>query len=447
MSIKYSTDEFYLDAATGVLKNKLGIKTEAELEAKEADIVFLRMVELWKTGMSGAFDFAHFKTIHRKLFGDIYDWAGETRIVNLAKGNSVFATPNFIEPEAGRIFSGLSGENYLSGLAQDAFCCRVAYYMAELNALHPFREGNGRTLREFMRQLALKNDYWILWTEITTEEMLEASITSFQGRMETLENLLKRNIFKMHEYDDYGLSLTRVFVPRGEPWRKALPERIEPLLSDEAVAGLTTLGELKSWIEKVSATAETRSPERYHLRHAAGNAKKWREELWPLCHFLEAHPFGDKCGFRIQPHGSQADVVLVVNEQEIPLQLTLAMDGEQESRRTEALTYAGHVSACVKIEKQKLSSGNYILSWRNEASEMEDDVAVIAERVCVQIRQKEKKGYPAGTWLLVDIDEPLFLQWPANSINPVLGAAKAEAEKTHFERVYVLCRQKCWQVK
>jgi hypothetical protein len=78
---------------------------------------------------------------------------------------------------------------------------------------------------------------------------------------------------------------------------------------------------------------------------------------------------------------------------------------------------------------------------------MEDDVAVIAERVCVQIRQKEKKGYPAGTWLLVDIDEPLFLQWPANSINPVLGAAKAEAEKTHFERVYVLCRQKCWQVK
>jgi len=103
--------------------------------------------------------------IHRQAFGDIYDWAGQVRTVSIAKG-SMFCRPQFIEPATAEICQQLRDENFLRGLARVHFVDRVHFlawvyflarvtrYLGEVNAVHPFREGNGRTQRAFFGQLA-----------------------------------------------------------------------------------------------------------------------------------------------------------------------------------------------------------------------------------------------------------------------------------------------------
>ena len=81
--------------------------------------------------------------IHRHIFRDIYDWAGELRTVNISKENP-FCNYIYVEVEAERIFSELRKENYLIGVPKLNICDKLAYYLGEINALHPFREGNGR---------------------------------------------------------------------------------------------------------------------------------------------------------------------------------------------------------------------------------------------------------------------------------------------------------------
>ena len=81
----------------------------------------------------------------------------KVRTVDIAKGN-MFCNVRFISSQADVIFSGLKEEHYLAGLDEDMFIKRLAYYFSEINALHPFREGNGRSQREFIRSLALKRD-------------------------------------------------------------------------------------------------------------------------------------------------------------------------------------------------------------------------------------------------------------------------------------------------
>ena len=77
------------------------------------------------------------------------------------------------------IFSGLKEEHYLAGLDEDMFVKRLAYYFSETDALHPFREGNGRNQREFVRSLALKNECLIYFDRVSEEEMLLVSQKSF----------------------------------------------------------------------------------------------------------------------------------------------------------------------------------------------------------------------------------------------------------------------------
>ena len=81
------------------------------------------------------------------------------RTENIAKDYFQFAEWEYIESELTRLLSELKSENFLANLTKEKFTERLAYYWAELNVLHPFREGNGRTTREFLRQLSLKNGY------------------------------------------------------------------------------------------------------------------------------------------------------------------------------------------------------------------------------------------------------------------------------------------------
>lgn len=162
-----------------VLKNKLKIIDFDELYNEERNLSILRERELLDSGINGRFDFEHLKAIHRYLFQDVYDWAGEVRTVDIANGN-MFCRCFAIETEAERIFAELKKEKYLQNLKAGEMAKRLAYYLAEINALHPFREGNGRTQREFIRQLAYQNGYFLSYAGITQEEMVEASKASFK---------------------------------------------------------------------------------------------------------------------------------------------------------------------------------------------------------------------------------------------------------------------------
>ena len=171
------------------LKNKLGIKDAEELLTAERRLTKYRAEELFNSPIKGAFDFQHLQNIHRYLFQDLYDWAGEIRTVDIAKGN-LFCLCFAIESEAHRIFSELKSEKYLKDLNAGSFSKRLAYYLAEINALHPFREGNGRTQREFIRQLAYQNGYFLSYNNITQAEMIAASEASFKLNYEPFEKLL-----------------------------------------------------------------------------------------------------------------------------------------------------------------------------------------------------------------------------------------------------------------
>lgn len=100
------------------------------------------------------------------------------RTENIAKDHFRFAEWEFIQEELDRLTNQLKKENYLANLSKEDLAKRLAYYLSELNVLHPFREGNGRTIREYIRQLALKNGYLFNLTNISSQDMLQASIKS-----------------------------------------------------------------------------------------------------------------------------------------------------------------------------------------------------------------------------------------------------------------------------
>ena len=163
---------------TNVLINKLNIKDGQKLSKYEAKITAVKSLALRQKGITGNFDAEHYKGIHKFLFEDIYPFAGILRDENISKGSFRFASFEYIEPELKRLMSKLKSENFLEGLSKENLSKRLAYYLSELNVLHPFREGNGRTTREFIRQLALKNGYKLNLTKVMPEEVLNASIES-----------------------------------------------------------------------------------------------------------------------------------------------------------------------------------------------------------------------------------------------------------------------------
>ena len=163
---------------SGTLINKLDIRDYNQLEKQEAKITAAKSLGLRIKGITGDFDKKYYISIHKYLFEDIYPFAGEFREENIGKGEFRFASFEYIEPELDRLLNELKQENFLDGLSKQELAKRLAYYLSELNVLHPFREGNGRTNREFIRQLALKNGYVLNLKNTLPQEVLDASIKS-----------------------------------------------------------------------------------------------------------------------------------------------------------------------------------------------------------------------------------------------------------------------------
>ncbi len=175
---------------SNTLINKLEIKDQATLQKYEARITAAKLLALRQKGITGNFDKNHFVSIHKYIFEDIYPFAGKFRTENIAKGYFRFAEWEYIEEELDKLLLKLKNENYLNEKSEEELAKALAYYMSELNVLHPFREGNGRTIREFIRQLALKNGYTLNLKKVEPQKMLNASIKSIIDT-EELENIIK----------------------------------------------------------------------------------------------------------------------------------------------------------------------------------------------------------------------------------------------------------------
>ena len=160
---------------SNVLINNLNIRDNKILQKYEAKITAAKLFGLMQTGIIGKFDIKHLNAIHKYLFEDVYPFAGEFRNENIAKGVFRFAEWEYIKPELERLLNQLKEENYLANLPKEKLAERLAYYLSELNVLHPYREGNGRTTREFIRELALKNGYALNLRKVSPKDFLEAS--------------------------------------------------------------------------------------------------------------------------------------------------------------------------------------------------------------------------------------------------------------------------------
>lgn len=144
----------YLWPGSDCLKNKLGIK-DPELFAEIEDrLVSARNVELLRQTIPGEYNLQHFQNFHRWLFGDVYDWAGQARTVNITKDGVMFGSWQYLDEEVSAVLDRLATDRWLIGLNRRSFVDKLAFYYGELNARHLFREGNGRTQRAFLRQLS-----------------------------------------------------------------------------------------------------------------------------------------------------------------------------------------------------------------------------------------------------------------------------------------------------
>lgn len=178
MPVYLVADDTYCYPGTTVLKNLLDLKEQSELDAYEAEITTQRASEPLP---DGAMDHEHYKAIHHHFFQDVYDWAGETRTVGISKGGNEFCQPQFIDAELKKLFAVLAAQDFLADLPADDFSKEAAHFLAELNAIHPFREGNGRAQLSFLTLLADEAGHPLQLDDLDPKRILDATIESFGG--------------------------------------------------------------------------------------------------------------------------------------------------------------------------------------------------------------------------------------------------------------------------
>ena len=188
-------NSIYCYKGTNVLINKFNIRDNRTLQEVEKKIVLTKLFELHKNKQIGDFSKTHFLSIHKYLFEDIYPFAGKIRTENIAKDYFRFAEWEYIEDELDSLLNKLRSQNYLIGEGKEDISKGLAYYLADLNVLHPFREGNGRTIREFIRQLAFKDGYIFDLKNVSSKEFLEASKKSVVDTTD-LEQIIVKSLNK-----------------------------------------------------------------------------------------------------------------------------------------------------------------------------------------------------------------------------------------------------------
>lgn len=171
----------YLQLNSTCLINCLGIRDTGQLNQAEQEVVSINMAELILKPVQGTFDLSHLSAIHEKLFSDIYPWAGQVRTTEISKSAQLFLPYKLIASTADLIFTELHTDCLLQNLSRQDFIERAAYYLGRINAMHAFREGNGRAQRVFLDQLAELSGYAFEWSAVSGEQMAQACLAARQA--------------------------------------------------------------------------------------------------------------------------------------------------------------------------------------------------------------------------------------------------------------------------
>lgn len=175
---------------TQVLMNIPDIRDQDELDDYEQLMFDSRAQEDLP---DGNFDFEHYRSLHRHFFQDVYEWAGECRTIRTGKGQNWFCYPEFIENEANRLFRELAARDYLANEGdEDTFAASAAWFLSEINAVHAFREGNGRIQLVFLTMLARNAGFEVNEDNLRPTAFLNAMIRSFNGDLGPLSTEIRR---------------------------------------------------------------------------------------------------------------------------------------------------------------------------------------------------------------------------------------------------------------
>ena len=194
----YSIDPTEKDCypGTAVLINKLGLCSQEALDEAEKVAVPLRSMELEQETICEPFTFSFYCGLHQRLFGDIYPWAGQVRAVDLSKKGTSLCPASRVKELGEAKFQRLQEMDELRGLPKEAFLREVTDLYHELNMLHPFREGNGRTQRLFFTLLIRRAGYDISFADCDTDQLMIATILAAQGVMDHLENFFRTAVIE-----------------------------------------------------------------------------------------------------------------------------------------------------------------------------------------------------------------------------------------------------------
>lgn len=188
MSRYNATDDPLCYPGTQVLKNRAGLRDQDELDQFEQLMYLTRAEEPLPTGN---LDYEDYKRIHYHFFQDVYDWAGQSREIRTGKGGNWFCFPEYIDGGMTNIFRQLANEEHLVGLLDPTyFAERAAYYIAEVNAIHPFREGNGRCQLTLLDILLNNSGFTMNEDQIVPDIFMQAMIASFHGENRPLEQAI-----------------------------------------------------------------------------------------------------------------------------------------------------------------------------------------------------------------------------------------------------------------
>lgn len=172
---KYGTGQDpYCYLGTNVLRNLLNITNDDDLN--EAERVLSEIAASEIEFDLPPYDLPYLQRIHRKLFIDIYEWAGELRTVDISKGETHFCNLARIEAESQKYFRSLASADWFEPLGRAELVLAVAELFGDLNVIHPFREGNGRAQRILFEHIIINAGYEIDWWVVQEGEWMQANI-------------------------------------------------------------------------------------------------------------------------------------------------------------------------------------------------------------------------------------------------------------------------------
>lgn len=208
-AVRVMSFDRYVYPGTNVLVNKFGIMDAAALEPVERSMSSRAIACMESEGVTGRFDRQHIQDIHWRIFGEVYDWAGEFRDIQIWKGGTEFAAPDEIPDNLDSLCAGIQKAGYFQGVDRIGTANAIADIMADLNLIHPFREGNGRTQRAFISQLALNAGYDLDFTKMSENDMRNASMAANRNNRNLMRYLFRDAMSEKL----YGLGPVRAAAP------------------------------------------------------------------------------------------------------------------------------------------------------------------------------------------------------------------------------------------